>query len=29
MSVCRCRWVNMGNPLYIQYHDAEWGVCEC
>lgn len=26
MSVCRCRWVNMGNPLYIQYHDAEWGV---
>ena len=26
MSICRCKWVNMGNPLYIQYHDAEWGV---
>ncbi len=22
----RCRWVNMKNPLYIQYHDKEWGV---
>ena len=22
----RCRWVNMKNPLYIQYHDQEWGV---
>jgi len=26
VSICRCKWVNMGNPLYIQYHDAEWGV---
>lgn len=24
--VSRCSWVNMKNPLYIQYHDAEWGV---
>ena len=24
--VHRCKWVNMKNPLYIQYHDAEWGV---
>ncbi len=22
----RCRWVNMKNPLYIKYHDEEWGV---
>ncbi|MCM1143574.1 MAG: DNA-3-methyladenine glycosylase I [Blautia sp.] len=22
----RCAWVNMKNPLYIQYHDTEWGV---
>ena len=22
----RCAWVNMKNPLYIRYHDAEWGV---
>ncbi len=26
----RCRWVNMNNPLYIRYHDEEWGVpCHC
>lgn len=25
-AVDRCRWVNMNNPLYVQYHDAEWGV---
>lgn len=24
----RCAWVNMKNPLYIQYHDNEWGVPE-
>lgn len=23
--VNRCKWVNMKNPLYIQYHDTEWG----
>ena len=22
---CRCAWVNMKNPRYIQYHDEEWG----
>ena len=22
----RCSWVNMKNPLYIKYHDEEWGV---
>lgn len=22
----RCFWVNMKNPLYVQYHDTEWGV---
>lgn len=21
----RCRWCNLKNPLYIQYHDHEWG----
>lgn len=24
----RCRYVNMNNPLYIQYHDDEWGIPE-
>ena len=22
----RCRWYNEKNPLYIKYHDEEWGV---
>lgn len=22
----RCRWCNTSNPLYVQYHDTEWGV---
>lgn len=21
----RCKWVNLKNPLYIHYHDKEWG----
>ena len=21
----RCRWVNLNNELYINYHDSEWG----
>ena len=21
----RCKWVNMKNPLYVKYHDEEWG----
>ena len=24
--VTRCRWVNEHNPLYVCYHDTEWGV---
>ena len=22
----RCSWANPKNPLYIRYHDEEWGV---
>lgn len=22
----RCRWCNPNNPLYVAYHDTEWGV---
>ena len=22
----RCSWVNLNNPLYVKYHDSEWGV---
>ena len=22
----RCRWCNLKNPLYVAYHDEEWGV---
>ena len=22
----RCSWVNLNNPLYVKYHDREWGV---
>ena len=22
----RCKWCNLNNPLYIKYHDLEWGV---
>src|SRR5476651_1487660 len=21
----RCSWVNLNNPLYVRYHDQEWG----
>ncbi len=29
MSVKRCGWCNVHNPLYVRYHDEEWGVyCE-
>ena len=24
----RCSWVNRRNPLYVRYHDEEWGVPE-
>ena len=22
----RCDWVPLDNPLYVKYHDEEWGV---
>ena len=22
---CRCRWCNTRNPVYVEYHDHEWG----
>lgn len=22
----RCQWCNVANPLYVRYHDEEWGV---
>lgn len=25
-TVHRCVWTNLNNPLYVQYHDSEWGV---
>lgn len=24
-NIKRCRWCNLKNPLYIEYHDNEWG----
>lgn len=24
--MARCSWVNLKNPLYIKYHDKEWGI---
>lgn len=24
----RCRWCNLKNPVYVDYHDTEWGVPE-
>ncbi|MFT5644432.1 MAG: DNA-3-methyladenine glycosylase I [Janthinobacterium sp.] len=26
MNQIRCAWVNPANPLYVAYHDTEWGV---
>lgn len=25
-KLCRCGWCNLKNPLYVRYHDEEWGV---
>lgn len=25
-DLVRCSWVNLKNPLYIKYHDEEWGI---
>ena len=22
----RCKWCNVNNPLYVKYHDNEWGI---
>lgn len=22
----RCKWCNLDNPLYVKYHDLEWGI---
>ena len=22
----RCKWCNVKNPIYVEYHDTEWGV---
>ena len=22
----RCKWCNLNNPLYVKYHDEEWGI---
>ena len=24
--VNRCAWVNLENPVYVKYHDTEWGI---
>ena len=26
MEKKRCGWCDLGNPLYVRYHDEEWGV---
>lgn len=26
MTTLRCTWANPANPLYLRYHDEEWGV---
>lgn len=26
MNKKRCKWCNLANPIYIEYHDKEWGV---
>lgn len=26
MTIKRCSWANPTNPLYLKYHDEEWGV---
>ena len=27
-TIPRCHWCNLNNPLYVAYHDTEWGVPE-
>ena len=26
IEICRCPWVDLSKPDYIEYHDKEWGV---
>ena len=26
INLLRCKWCNLKNPLYVEYHDSEWGV---
>lgn len=26
MNKTRCKWCNLKNPLYVEYHDNEWGI---
>ena len=26
MEKRRCKWCNLNNPKYIEYHDFEWGI---
>lgn len=26
MEKLRCKWCNMNNPIYVKYHDEEWGI---
>lgn len=26
MNKIRCKWCNLDNPLYVAYHDLEWGI---
>jgi len=25
-EICRCPWVDLSKPDYVEYHDSEWGV---
>ncbi|ABW29471.1 DNA-3-methyladenine glycosylase I [Acaryochloris marina] len=25
-QICRCSWVDLSKPDYVQYHDQEWGI---
>ena len=25
-EICRCPWVDLSKPDYVDYHDKEWGV---
>lgn len=26
MNKSRCKWCNLKNPVYVEYHDKEWGI---